>query len=661
MDEKNLAQILASNRTEELGFDVWDRYVIPPRLNIRHWGESKKPRIIIGGRGCGKTMLLRYLSHDSTFSSNRMKIGHSNLGHIGVYWRPDTQFTSLLKERNQDEEIWRASFGHLCALLLAKEILRSIESISNSQLNVIHPEELESLNFSTLSTNSIKLPDGYRELCTFLDNSIYEFETWVNDIDSAKKPVFLPTTVFLKRLIHVISNQLKKLERVVFFAYIDEYENFTRLQQQLVNTWIKHSEPPLIFNVAMKRNGFKTRRTLSEESLVETHDYRTIDLENFTLPSEFNLFAAEILLMRFDNANIPIEEIDTKILRDPNSELERKKKQYYNKILGIARELLPTWSRSSLVSKLFQDTILLERLRQRIAIGLERRGESNITAEYFFMQEVPNAAIVVLPALLARDRLSTRRIVDEFQKYCSGERNGFEQDTDWLHNTFIASYLDLFIPLVRTCPVYSGFETYCRMARGNIRHFLELCHRVFAETYADSRLSKSAEEQAEAACQVAVNLLPEVRSFGHLGNHLHSFVLRLGKLFALSQRRTSQSEPERTHFAIRGGEALISDQSRKLLAEAVKWSVLFEEKESKVKSPSEQQVIDYVLNPIYSPYFQISYRKGRKLLLSNDDFEVLCSGSVEQYNTKLYSQFAKGWKVDQEITPDLLTPWSRDS
>ena len=106
MDLSDFASALSSNRTEELGFDVWDRFVIPPKLNIGEWGDTRKPRVIVGGRGCGKTMLLRYLSHESAFSPNRPTLDHSTLEHIGIYWRADTQFASLLEGRDQSDDIW---------------------------------------------------------------------------------------------------------------------------------------------------------------------------------------------------------------------------------------------------------------------------------------------------------------------------------------------------------------------------------------------------------------------------------------------------------------------------------------------------------------------------------------------------------------------------
>ena len=117
MDSQDLASALSSNRTEELGFDVWDRFVIPPRLNISEWGQTRKPRVIVGGRGCGKTMLLRYLSHESAFSPSRPSLDQSTLEHIGIYWRADTQFASLLQGRGHPDHLWRAAFGHLSALV----------------------------------------------------------------------------------------------------------------------------------------------------------------------------------------------------------------------------------------------------------------------------------------------------------------------------------------------------------------------------------------------------------------------------------------------------------------------------------------------------------------------------------------------------------------
>ena len=661
MDSQDLASALSSNRTEELGFDVWDRFVIPPRLNISEWGKTRKPRVIVGGRGCGKTMLLRYLSHESAFSSSRPSLDQSTLEHIGIYWRADTQFASLLQSRGQPDHLWRAAFGHLSALILGREILGALQSIANSQLQLVASHDLEELDFSLLSTPNLALPTTFAKFVSFLDSSLFEFEHWANDVHTIPQPSFLPAPAFVRRLVDTVLRQLPQLHDIVFFAYIDEYENLTVLQQQVVNTWIKHSEPPLIVNLAMKRNGFKTRETLGEERLVEVHDFRPVDLEDFGQESEFSLFAAEILLLRFHNARVPLDAFDPDLLRDPMAVVHRRTPEYSRRVFDLARELLPNWSTENLADQVFRDQALLRQLELRITKGLKLRGEQTITASRFLRLQRPTPAAVVVPALLARRRLPTQQIVEEFEKYCAGERNGFQEGTAWLHNIFLAAYLDLFASLVRACPIYSGFDTYCHMSKGNVRHFLELCHTAFAASSSAHPTAISPKQQAEAASQVAVSLLPEVRSFGSLGNNLHSFLLRLGRLFALSQRRAAQSEPERTHFAIKDGEDSITDDAKLLLIEAVKWSVLFEERETKAKSVGSPQVIDYVLNPIYAPYFQISYRKGRKLELSGPDFDVLSSGSADEFRTELYSRLRKDWDVEQGSATESLLLWPDDS
>src|SRR5712671_1179025 len=120
--------VLSKNRAEELGGDVWKHFVIPhfyPRLDLT---TAKKPRLIIGGRGCGKTMLLRYLSHQSMFSKHRSRGAAEPPKHIGLYWRTDTQFANLMAKRDTPDDVWSAAFCHMAALVLGLEVLHSLDS-----------------------------------------------------------------------------------------------------------------------------------------------------------------------------------------------------------------------------------------------------------------------------------------------------------------------------------------------------------------------------------------------------------------------------------------------------------------------------------------------------------------------------------------------------
>src|ERR1017187_4500634 len=107
-----IATAFSKNRAEELGYDVWQHFVIPPFYNQLDLTTARKPRIIIGGRGCGKTMLLRYLSHQTMFSRLRPTIPVDSLKHIGLYWRADTHFMNLMSGRGIDDSTWHSAFVH---------------------------------------------------------------------------------------------------------------------------------------------------------------------------------------------------------------------------------------------------------------------------------------------------------------------------------------------------------------------------------------------------------------------------------------------------------------------------------------------------------------------------------------------------------------------
>ena len=241
------------------------------------------------------------------------------------------------------------------------------------------------------------------------------------------------------------------------------------------------------------------------------------------------------------------------------------------------------------------------------------------------------------------------------------EDNHFTGTSDWIHNNFVGCLLQLYAPYARACPFYAGFNTFCEIAHGNIRHLLELCHKSVQQALREESSEPtciSPDQGATAARLASAAFLGEVPSFGRFGNRLHTFVLRLGSLFALAQRHPSQSEPEITHFAVGRGRRELSDDDHAFLAEAVKWSVLFDERRTKQKQKYDPEGLEYVLNPIYAPYFHISYRKRRSLTLESKDMTTLIRGDYESVRS-LLRRCSKRWQVDLEKTSAALCPFAR--
>lgn len=649
----NIQATFSRNRAEELGNDVWEHFVVPPFFDRLDLYTMRKPLLIIGGRGCGKTMLLRYLSHDTAFSKLRPSIPKDVSSHIGLYWRADTHFMNMMTGRGVSDDTWHSAFIHTAALVLGMEVLASLRSISESKSDLLRPEDLPQLQFRHLRSFDNSLPSDFMSLNEDLQARLWSLQRWINDVRKAEEPNFLPGETFVLALLQEIMSQLPQFKSANYFVYLDEYENLQLYQQRIVNTWLKHSKIPLVFNLAMKRNALETQETTGPESLSHIHDFRTHDLER-ELGSDFPTFAAEILFLELSLANQKVP-VDPMVLRDPSRLQERRDMEYLNGVRIAVNKLLPGLSQSQMAEGVFKDTALSTKLKGRIEQALANRN-SSLTAEAFFRKDFPEASIVT-PALIFRRSIQPEKVKEELDKLEGGLKNDFRGSRDWVHNNFVGSYLQLYEPYSRPCPFYAGFHAFCQLAHGNLRYFLELCHKSLSRLEDwDVDVPIPLDIQAEAAREVSTAFLREVRSFGPRGLQLHAFVLRLGSLFAMAHQRPTQSEPEQTHFSIGEGPQQLTKDLDSFLREATKWSVLYEEAETKKKdSIADPENMEYVLAPIYAPYFHISYRKGRKLKLRIEECIVLMQGDYEQVKL-LLRHFSSKWKVEAtELTPTLFS------
>ena len=648
-----LQDSLAKNRAEEIGNDVWEHFVIPTFYDKLDLETAKKPRIIIGGRGCGKTMLLRYLSHESAFSRKRQVIQPDVLTHIGLYWRADTQFCNLMTKRSLPDEEWETAFNHFSALTISIELLRSLKSIAASAFQDFTEADLATLDFKRLEAFDPSLPRTFNDLLDHFESMLWQFVSWVGDVKKKAAPSFLPGQHFVRPLITVLKSQCKILNDAIFYVYFDEYENLTLYQKKIINTWLKHSEAPLIFNIAMKRNSFETKETTGAESLSDIHDYRQHDLEDY-LESDFPSFAAEILLLELSIAKLIEPKVDINLLRDRSSLSERLKPEYREKVKADAQSIFPDISQSSLAQLVISDKALKDKVWDNINRAL-KFNQSDLKVEDFYDENYPEATIVI-SALLYRKKNNPKEIKAQLEKLKAGLSNNFTGTTAWIHNNLVGCILQLYSPYSRACPFFAGFNTFCLLSHGNIRHFLELCHNSLTKAITINEVLEipvPLQKQAEAAKQASSAFLGEIKSFGRYGEKLYGFVFRLGSLFDLAHRRLTQSETEQSHFSIRKGNVELSEQDLTFLSEAVKYSVLFVDEDTKKKNAALLEAEEYVLNPIYAPYFHISYRKKRKLELSTNDVACLLGGTMDEF-AKLMKSYEKKWQVDNEEQPQTL-------
>jgi len=653
---ETINQAFVRNRTEEFGLDLWDTYIIPPYYPKLNLNTVRKSVVLEGGRGCGKTALLRYLSYNSQFSPKRSEIPNTALHTVGLYLKADTQYFSAYSGGDLNDTEWQNIFEHALCLALTEQLIGAIRLLNCSASRLEKYGSIEKLDLGTCVAgfSNSTIPSGLVEFENWARRKRQELSKWFRNPESDNLPELFPLREFLSEIIRETKEKLTYFSDTVFAVYIDEYENLLDYQQRYLNTLIKSGEPPLIFHVAMKPNGMRTRQTIGQEAIQEVADFRKFALDTL-LQDNFDLFSAEIFFFRLISAGLPEEQapVDSKLLRDETRVVERfENKQYRNEVINEINRILPGMRYAEIAKTILTDQTLGKRWSKILASGL-KRFNSTLTEKDFFDLEYPDAS-VVSAILLHQQSKKPNDVHEEFIKLKKGEKSQF-RNGDWIHHFLLGAILLMYLPYrQRPCPVYAGFDAYRSLARTNVRHFVELCNLAVnqLESKVDYKnLEIPVDVQALAAAKASRLFKEEVAGCGDFGNRLLAIVNVLGKLFRLSQAKLAQSEPERTHFSIIGTE--VSDDAKLVITEAIKWSVLFEEPESKVKG-TRYESNDYVLNPIFSPFFGISYNKGRKLEIQGTQAEQVFTGGIEDF-TGLLKNYEKAWASadDEQMTLGL--------
>ena len=95
-----------------------------------------QPIVFEGGRGTGKTMFLRYFSHDVQLRRGRRKGGIASAsldralqnGAVGIYVRMDGALVRDFRGKGVDDEVWEAVFVHYFELHVCQRYLELLKA-----------------------------------------------------------------------------------------------------------------------------------------------------------------------------------------------------------------------------------------------------------------------------------------------------------------------------------------------------------------------------------------------------------------------------------------------------------------------------------------------------------------------------------------------------
>ena len=605
-----LSELFGAHKAEWLGPRLFELFSAPsyfPQMT------TSRPCILVGGRGTGKTTVLRGLSYQGRFELEKQdEKSPPSWRYYGFYYRVDTNKVAAFKGPELSENDWLRRFGHYMNLLMCVQVLRFLSWFqTTSQISTdLREDDLASIAaaFSLQSTSSNK------DLLHQLERSLTEFEAHINNVVDGSGPSLSMQGAPIGLLIESVK-RLDLFADKLFFFLIDEYENLEDYQQQLMNTLIKHSGEVYSFKICVRELGWRVRTTISgSESLSSPADYTRINI-------------SEVMQGR------GFEEFSHKVCQDRLATLIEGNHQDVAEI----RELLPSLS---------------EEEEARL-LGIQDHNSDTLRE----LQQIRAPEIVgrltpieiCLLAYWARSQnQSLSQVFDDFQ----------QNDRAW--RTRLNNYRHaLLFTLRRGRPgirkYYAGWDTFIRLSGGNIRFLLQLVEESLTRHLSDGgglHEAVPADVQTHAAQAIGRGNLTELEGLSVHGAQLAKLLLSLGRILGIMAASPEGHAPEVNQFEVvagPGGSAQ-QDDADTLLNAAVMHLALARHSGSKMSGVSEIRDWDYTIYPIFAPFFNFSYRRKRKMRLTPDQVLAL----VRSPNPAISQVLADKNRTPEENLPEQL-------
>lgn len=579
MKTSSISDFFSDYRAEWPLQDFGSLFVRPPYFQKL---EMLRPCLLIGGRGTGKTTVLKSLRFDSgSLDPRSTERGEPETpSYLGIYLRMNKNRVRAFASKELSPSQADRSFAHYFNVLAGQELCRLANSlVATGRPSVTH----ETLGRIAISFGIQGKVASIEELLDALETSLIQLELWVNNGGRGDSPNFSMPEASLRHFVEALS-KAGNLGAKQVFCCIDEYENLSESQQGILNTYLKHSEPPLSYKIGIRRGGLKTRNTSDSLDQISTpDDYAEIDIRT----ESFSKFALEVLEHRLARAR----ENGIRV--------------------GVATEFLPDMSFEA----------------EALALGCERIAEEVLKE----LDQVDKSA-----SDWAKSIPATRLY---FLRYWSESGNGalVELARDWLTRpehweTRFANYgfaslfwLSRGRKGARIRKYYSGVDTFIQLASGNIRYFLELVDSAIAEQLrdgnaipADQAFIVSPKAQTLAARAVAKRRLDQLEGLSERGVELKRLVLAIGKVFFELARDPAGRAPEQNSFVLSGGGEA-REQVVQLLADGVAHLAFESDPRTKLTSSSELRDEEYRLHPIFCPFFEYSHRRKRRITIDPAD------------------------------------------
>ena len=573
---------------------------------------SVKPMMLLGGKGSGKTHLMRYCSgsvqrlmHDGSLAKSIKKNKY-----LGVYAGADGTNVDRFSGKGIAEEVWERVFSYYFDLWLSIKYLDHIQLLveegevrEEKEVEICEKvKELFDMDIGDSWGSILAMKKGFLNLIREIDFSSNN-SALTGDLGGLRIKSTPGRLIY--GLPDVVSNALPIMNEVRVCYLIDEIENFTEEQQKYLNTLIRYRSGVATLKVGTRLYGVKTWLTRGAgEPIKQGSEYERRILDSYLRDSDkqYSRFIRDMMIRRLRKAGIYLSEAKSSSL-DELFEKPDSGKFYQSEALDLLSSFEPL------------ERPYFERIRSEIKQIYG--GHSIDDVDFICQSVVANLSFPDYPVLekvnilhLYRDWGSGEGLLEKSARInilCSQYlEQGKAKSKDYA--AVVDHYAqDMLAQLYRDCgkrPIYAGLETLISLSQGIPRNFLEIMRNIYIRSrfFGDSgdpffRFSIKAQSEGvrDAAAWFWDDAQPDC-----FGYEVREAVDRLAELMRSVRYSSRPSECSLVAFSLKSVSE-ISPEVRKIIEHSVNWSFLIPIRDGRSNKNSETVDDKYRIAPMLAP------------------------------------------------------------
>jgi hypothetical protein len=622
----------ASDYTDEQINSLWVD-IGPELVDAVIEPSSSISKYVLGGKGTGKTHLLRYFSYPAMRLRTadtcpvRMVAEH---GFLAVFLRATTLDPLRFEMDEAERRNWQLLFGVYLELRLLETVVETMLDMRCSA----REKAFDDPGFVTaLSGQAKALADARIQDVDTLHSWLVQ---WRRHIDDSINNLAFGNEIDIRVPFRIgalslnaataLSKWCADLSGVTIIYMIDEVENFSEQQQEVINSLVRFGAGQATFRITGRLYAVKTLAIIgSGERNREGSEFQKVVLDELLAQwPGFGQFAHQFIAKRM---GLGVGRSDpgpghnfTQLPAGLLEELDRLR--FYERAidsLGIERGKLS-------FKDVYEETFL------RSAANPEERTErlravSELTTELPLIIQKLN---LLLFAKKWKRSTSAARVTETAATILNQSRSFVDEGQPTRKGYYANAYQqwapDLFAQICRSSPPlsgapYAGFSMAVKIARGNPRNLLVFFNRLYEIcTFRQVRFGEGAaldiELQSEAAYQAARFFLESDSNYGAGVDEARTAVERLGAL--LRTARYALNIPEVSPLAFSYWEGGLTSAAAATIERALNYSFIFSLEPGRPDRNTERVNRKAMLNPLLAPKWGLPVSHRGDLALSSD-------------------------------------------